>query len=87
MTLAADQHSATPGFVEKTALEVYVAPDMPSLVGLSRPELSVFSGSYLAELSRRASLRGGEPVTPDSLLAELSITRLVEAFPMPEMPQ
>src|SRR3569832_2132756 len=40
MTLAADQHSATPGFVEKTALEVYVAPDKPSLVGLSRPELS-----------------------------------------------
>jgi len=40
MTLAADQHSTTAGFVEKTPLEAYVAPDKPSLVGLSRPELS-----------------------------------------------
>ena len=40
MTLAADQNSAIPGFVEKTALEAYVAPDKPSLVGLSRAELS-----------------------------------------------
>jgi 23S rRNA (adenine2503-C2)-methyltransferase len=29
-----------PGLVEKTPLEVYVAPDKPSLIGLSRDELS-----------------------------------------------
>ncbi len=29
-----------PGFAEKTPLEVYVAPDKPSLIGLSRDELS-----------------------------------------------
>ena len=53
MTLAADQHSAIPGFVEKTALEAYVAPDKPSLVGLSRAELS----DVLGELGIAAGQR------------------------------
>ena len=53
MTLAADQHSATPGFVEKAPLEAYVAPDKPSLVGLSRPELS----DVLGELGIAAGQR------------------------------
>ncbi|MBS0533874.1 MAG: 23S rRNA (adenine(2503)-C(2))-methyltransferase RlmN [Proteobacteria bacterium] len=53
MTLASDQHSATPGFVEKTPLEAYVAPDKPSLVGLSRPELS----DVLGELGIAAGQR------------------------------
>jgi 23S rRNA (adenine2503-C2)-methyltransferase len=40
MTLAAEQQKAPTGFVEKTPLEAYVAPDKPSLVGLSRAQLA-----------------------------------------------
>jgi len=40
MTLAAEQQKAPAGFVEKTPLEAYVAPDKPSLVGLSRAQLA-----------------------------------------------
>ncbi len=40
MTLAAEQQKAPAGFVEKTPLEAYVAPEKPSLVGLSRAQLA-----------------------------------------------
>jgi hypothetical protein len=36
VTLETTETAPIPGFVEKTALERYVAPAKPSLVGLSR---------------------------------------------------
>lgn len=39
MTVTVDQQAATP-FVEKAPLEAYVAPEKPSLVGLSREQLA-----------------------------------------------
>src|SRR5258707_1095731 len=38
-------HPASAGFVEKTPLERYVAPEKPSLVGLSRPQLAEALGT------------------------------------------
>jgi 23S rRNA (adenine2503-C2)-methyltransferase len=35
----------TAGFVEKTPLEHYVAPDKPSLVGLTRAQLAALLGA------------------------------------------
>src|SRR5512141_1927396 len=35
----------TAGFVEKTPLERYVAPDKPSLIGLSRQQLAALLGA------------------------------------------
>lgn len=40
MSTAADIAPAIPGFVEKTPLENYVAPKKPSLVGMTRAQLS-----------------------------------------------
>lgn len=76
-----------PGMPELTSInaDAYLYLGTRDSLTMSRPELSVFSGSYLAELSRRATLRGSEPFSPESLLAELQITRLVDAFPVPEM--
>ena len=55
MTPTADTSvSATPaGFIEKTPLERYVAPSKPSLVGLSRAELSACLGGIGVPASQR----------------------------------
>jgi len=46
MTLATEQQKAPAGFVEKAPLEAYVAPEKPSLVGLSRAELADVFGEF-----------------------------------------
>src|ERR1700750_108177 len=53
--MSTDLQAAAPaGFVEKTPLERYAAPDKPSLIGMSRAELADALGSVrVAEAQRR----------------------------------
>jgi 23S rRNA (adenine2503-C2)-methyltransferase len=54
MTTSLETHEPPAGFVEKTPLERYAAPDKPSLIGLSRAELADALGSVgVPEAQRR----------------------------------
>jgi 23S rRNA (adenine2503-C2)-methyltransferase len=54
MTTSLETHEPPAGFVEKTPLERYAAPDKPSLIGLSRAELADALGTVgVPEAQRR----------------------------------
>ena len=54
MSTDLQSHAPTAGFVEKTPLERYAAPEKPSLIGMSRAELADALGSVgVAETQRR----------------------------------